>query len=341
MIRNSILQLADKLGQYGREINISLGVRPSGTIHLGNLMTLALAQGLGREIGPHQSKINLTICDLDLPEGLDWKTIKKGYAKHYRDLPDPNHCHRTLSDHSTEDIKDFYDLLTTETRVPFEIKKLSDIQRNAKFREGLKKVLDSPELIKLLVPHLPDGAVPVYPLCPQCKGSYTGSVKGRQNIYVNGMIYTTCNNDECSVHDFQVDVLDTHKDLSVHMLIDPLRDALVFPYADVHVFGGDYNEPHGANKLSKIEKILKVMEVASGGERIPVILIGPTIYARDGKKMSKSQANGLDVATLRGFLGEQKYAGEILRFTTDLVARGYNNIDYPQVVEKLLGSKSV
>jgi tryptophanyl-tRNA synthetase len=334
----SLSQLVDRHGQAGTEVNISLGVRPSGTVHLGNLITLALAQGLARKIGPHQSKINLTICDLDLPEGLDWKTIREGYAKHYRDLPDPTKCHRTLSEHSTAEITDFYDSLAKDVNVPVEIRKLSEIQRDPLFREGIKRVLETPGLVSFLIPHLAPGTVPVYPLCPECKGSYTGSVKGKRNSYENGRISTFCNNDECSVKDFDVDIMDPSIDLSVHMFIDPLRDSLLQPYADIHVFGGDYNEQHGANKLSKIEKILRVMNVASNGERVPDVLIGPTIYARDGKKMSKSCANGLDVKRLRDFLGPEEYAGKILKFTMDLVGEGYNNIDYPQVVEKLLGS---
>ena len=51
---------------------ISVGLRPSGNIHLGNLTTLAIAGLIAKK---SEAEMRVTICDIDLP------TVKRGEEK--------------------------------------------------------------------------------------------------------------------------------------------------------------------------------------------------------------------------------------------------------------------
>lgn len=338
MIAPNIESLVEKYGSGEKEVNISIGLRPSGMIHLGNMMALALAQGVARKVGPHYTQINVTICDLDLPSQGDWDIQRTGYVKHYRDLPDKNgSCHSSMSDHATEQVSLFLQSLNQEVSIRHTFRTLTEVQRHSSFREGLKRILDDPDIMPMIIPNIPKGGALVYPLCANCGTSYKSNRKGKYTKYENGIIHTFCNNPECSVEEYDMNVLDTSQDLAVHLFIDPLRDAVMEPFADIHVFGGDYNELHGPNKISKIKKILHVMQVAGQGLRQPDIFLGPTVYARDGSKMSKSRSNGLDINHLKKYFGED-YARRIFDFTMNVVERGYKNIDYTHVTESLFGS---
>ena len=333
MITKTLPQLVQEYDNKP-EVNIALGLRPSGVIHLGNMITIALAMGLGREIGPHISKLNVAVCDYDLPDENDWDIKARGFARFYKDLKDETGVSDSTYSKSRRNIEDFLDKLSRQTSVDFNLRDLSDIQREPSFREGLKRMLDSPESMKLILPNLKDGSVVVYPICPKCKTTYTATIRGKKVIYKDGRIFTHCSNPDCDVEDYDISVLDSDSEFSVHMFIDPLRDSVVNPYADIHVFGGDYSQEHGENKLPKIDKICDLTKIASGG-RYPDYLVGPTIYARDGEKMSKTKANGLTSDVLVKHLGED-YPERVLDFTLGLIKSGFSHVDYPLVEERLL-----
>ena len=336
MERKTYGSIVEKYGNKEGEVNISFGLRPSGTIHLGNMMTMALAAGLARDIGPHRTNLNVTICDLDLPDGCDWDTRKYGFVKHYRNIPGSEDGEYSMAEHATNDIKGFLGSLEKVVHARYEFRTLTDIQRDERFREGVKRILDNPDAMKFILPKLPKNSVLVYPLCERCDTSYSGNRKGKKITYENGVIHSFCTNPDCSVDEYDMDVTDTSQDLAVHLFIDPLRDAVMEPFADVHVFGGDYAVEHGANKVPKFEKIARLIDMAASGAKVPDLFIGPTIYAKDGNKMSKSLVNGLDFTHLRNFLGEEEYPARILDFTMSLVKEGYNHVDYATVSERLL-----
>lgn len=335
MARKGLTALIEDYCNSENEVNIAFGIRPSGKIHLGNMMTMALAVGLSRDIGPHLTRLNITTCDLDLPDPVEWNTSKKGFARHYKDLPGPNGNDESMAQYATNNVTEFLKVLSESGRLQYSIRTLTEVQREPDFREGLKRVLDDPESMKTLMPHHLKQGVLVYPLCRKCGTSYTGTQKGKANTYEDGTIHTFCTNPDCDVEDYDVDVLDSSIDLAVHLFIDPLRDAVVRPYANIHVFGGDYLADHGTNKIPKINKIEKIMEIASKGQRVPDFLIGPTVYSREGPKMSKTKDNGLNITHLRSHLGEQ-YPEKVLDFTLGVVRGGYNHIDYAKIHKELL-----
>lgn len=338
MERKEIYDIGDfnkVIGKYfseGKEVNFSYGLRPSGTIHLGNLTTLALASELVNKAGPHLSNLTLSILDLDLPDVQDWNFPNAKYVRHYKDLPCEGYV--SLSEKVKVQISDFMEKLNDEINVPFKIAFLSDLQKDSRYRKGLVKILENEEARDLMNPFNQSERIEVYPLCKKCGTSYTNSIKGKINTYENHIIHTHCSNPSCDVKDYSVNVLDPSIDISVGTLISALRD-LSSPVADAHVYGGDYSFPHGRTRESKVSKIKKLMDIADPKKNLD-FLVGPTIFAKGREKMSKSLHNGLDYDHLKKLFGDD-YVKRILDFTWKILEREYSVVDFAVVQENLLG----
>ena len=219
-------------------------------------------------------------------------------------------------------------------KVPFELKFLSELQKDTRYRKGLRNILECEEARKIINPTANNGRIEVYPLCKKCGTSYTNTIKGKTNTYEDNTIHTHCVNPKCDVKDYQVNILDTSRDISVSALMGALRD-LSCPVADAHVYGGDYSFPHGETKESKVEKIKKIMEIADPKKSLD-FLVGPTIFAKGREKMSKSLHNGVDYNNLKKLFGDD-YVKRILDFTWDVFEKEYSVVDFAVVQEELLG----
>ncbi len=323
-------ELLWKYVRKGNDLNISFGLRPSGTVHLGNLFTLALAGEMANRIGPHVSKLVLTVLDTEAPFVGDWNFIDKKYVRHYKDLPCEGY--NSFSQRSSEEMFQAMESLNEEMKVPYQLRFLSDVQRDPSFRKGLKNVLDSEES-KDLVYTNGNGRVEVFPLCRNCGTSYMNSIKGKTNKYHEGIISTICSNPECDVDEYSVNVLDTSGDISVHPIMGALRD-LVDPVTEVHVYGGDYASPHGESREPKIAKIKRVMEVAAPTQPLD-FFVGPTIFAKGREKMSKSSHNGVTHNQLRKLFGDD-YMKKVLDFTRGILDEEYSLVDFAVVQDRLL-----
>lgn len=319
--------LVEKYSDRGEFMSIGMGLRPSGVIHLGNMATMALGGILANKIGPHLSDIQITVCDLDMPDRRDWSIEENGYVRYFGDLRDREKCHKSLLEHCMEGLQEFSGGIEEVLGVRSSIRTLSDIQKDPDFRTALKKVVEERNLMKYLLPQLGEDKFLLFPICSECKTS-----SGYPSKYSKGIIYNKCGNDDCDVDKIEVDILDTTKDVAVHYLIDPLRDGSVKPYTEVHVFGGDYRGSHGSNG-KKISKIMKVMEIANPS-RVPDILIGPTFYSRDGSQMSKHRDNGLTLNKLREYFGKE-YVQKVIGVTEQINDRRLKVVDYV-IVEDML-----
>lgn len=325
-------EFMNKYIQGNKEVNFAFGLRPSGIVHLGNLFTLALASEMVNKTGPHISKLILSILDLERPDNRDWDSTSKKYVKHYRDLPCEGYC--SYAERAKVQLSDFMEKLNKEMNVPFSLEKISTLQKDSRYRKGLKNILEEKESNKILENSLNSGKIEVYPLCKQCGTSYTNTIRGKMNKYEKGIISTTCLNPDCDVKDYEVNVLDTSFDLSVHPLMGALRD-LSCPVADVHVYGGDYFYPHGGSKESRIEKIKQIMDIADSKKSLD-FFVGPTIFAKGRDKMSKSLNNGVDYNNLKKLFGED-YVKRILDFTQDIIEKEYSVVDFAVTQQNLLG----
>lgn len=333
-------QLVAKYSDRGLPTNIAIGVRPSGIVHIGNISTLGLAGVFAADIGPHLGTVDITVCDVDLPDSSDWSIDDSGYVRYFGDLPDPAGRESSLLAKAMKGLTSLTSGLEAHLGVGFKIRNLSDVQRDEGFRNGLRKVLDTPGLMKLIHKQIQDGDALVFPICSSCRTS-----NPQPSRYRDGVLSTSCTNPDCDVEEYDMRVEDCDKDLAVHFFIDPLRDKVVQPYADVHVFGGDYADPHGfpmrfgaersRRLFNKVEKILEIASVASGGNR-PDILLGAKFYARDGSKMSKSRNNGLSLDVLQEHFGDS-CPERVIALVKYVVREGYRNVDYRIVEKELLG----
>jgi len=328
----NFIEFTSKYFQGDKTANIAFGLRPSGIVHLGNLLTLALAADVVNRTGPHLAKLNLAILDLDLPATRDWNFISEKYVKHYKDLPCEGYS--SFSERTRDHIEDFMDKLNQEMRVPFELTFLSDLQKDPKYRKGLKNILESEEARKIISPTSKNGRIEAYPLCRKCGTSYTNTIKGKINEFDNDIISTHCTNPECDVKDYEVNIFDPSVDIAVGTLMGALRD-FADPMADAHVYGGDYFCPHGESKEPKVEKIKQIMDIANP-KRTLDFLVGPLIFAKGRLKMSKSLHNGVDYNNLKNLFGDD-YVKRILDFTWGIVEEGYSMVDFAVVQKDLLG----
>ena len=69
---------------------------------------MGLAGYIASEIGPHLSQLNLTICDLDMPDKKDWSVSEEKYMKYFGDIQDKHGCHDSLLSHAREGIDVHY-----------------------------------------------------------------------------------------------------------------------------------------------------------------------------------------------------------------------------------------
>ncbi len=327
---SDLYALKEKHFNRTEDIDVAVGLRPSGVVHLGNMSVLALAGILSREIGPHISRVNTTVCDIDFPDVKEWNPSQQGYVRYFKSLPDRHGCHPNMLEHSLDSIRYFTSGIEAITGVKYFVQLLSDVQRQEEFRHSLRKVVETPKFMEWLLPHIPKDRVLVYPICPNCSTSDC-----QPSLYRGGTLITRCTNPDCSTEDYDMKINDCSQDLSVHFFIDPMRDRIVSPKSRIHVFGGDYNEVHGGN-APKIDKIVKVMRTAS--KDIPDILMGPMYYSKDGSKMSKTKDNGLTMDVLREHFGLD-YERRVLDLAEHIAQKGYKNVDY-RIVEDFLFSQS-
>jgi len=331
VIHNEVDSLSKSYREMGEQTNIAIGLRPSGIIHLGNMFTMGITGLLANKIGPHLTEMNVTVCDLDMPDKKDWSLKENGYMKYFGQLPDVGGCHRNLLEHSLEGIDNFMGGVSSFFGVKYNVQLLSTIQRDPSFRHGLKKVLSWKDFEKILPKYCREsGKLPIFPICPDC-----GTSSGMLSSYDAGILSNFCKNPSCDRDELVIDIEDTSVDLAVHYLIDPLRDKTVSPNSDIHVFGGDYRSGEFCGK-SKIEKILDITRIATGGY-VSDVLIGPTVYASDGTKMSKSKENGLTMQNLKSHFGD-RYHKIVLETMVNIVEAGVKNIDYSLVNQGLFGS---
>lgn len=323
-------EVVNKYASGEDSANVAIGIRPSGVIHLGNMSTMGLAGYVSSEIGPHLSQLNLTICDLDMPDIKDWSILKNKYVRYFDSIPDKHGCHDSLLSHARRDIDGFVKGLENELGIQINTKLLSDIQRHGGFRKGLKKVLDA-HLTKHLMPRFSSGKALVYPLCEKCHTS-----NPLPSEYSEGRLKTSCVNSDCDEGEYEVDVLDLDVDLAVHYFIDPLRDRLVEPVSSIHVFGGDYLYESGGS--TKLDKVIKVMHVAGEGD-VPDMVVGPTFYGADGSVMSKRGENGLTIEKLSEYFGSKDIVPRVLDVVRWIDSQGIKAADFSIVKDRLFGRK--
>ncbi|NOQ37479.1 hypothetical protein GQ472_01195 [archaeon] len=318
----------DNLDSYEKTININVGLRPSGKLHIGNFATLLLSFMLSDTINSNgkDSMLRLTICDLDLPY-LEEDGSPDNCIINYRDMPDEEGCHDSFSLHVSDNVEKTVRLVQgCGLNFNYEINFFSELQKELGYRVGLKKLLDKNMDVKMIY----NGDRPrksksdktlVYPLCPECR---TSSKSSSRYDSERGVLSMECLNAMCDVDSFEFDVYDTEYDIAVHFFLNAIRDIMIEPFADVHVLGGDYASIHGGNRIRGVEKVKSLMELMGAGT--PDYLVGPLLMGNNGQKMGKSIGNGLNFFELIEDQGDD-IIYKMIDFTRENII---NNTEYPK-----------
>lgn len=307
--------------------SVSVGVRPSGDLHIGNLVTMTLA---GLAAARAKAELHLTICDIDLPDQNE-KRSSAQYFK-YQKMEDATRAELTAAQ-----IREYTAALAMYLGIPMRIDFLSDVQRQKGYRQGLARLLENrEELVELYTgrKNSNDKAVPIYPVCGKCHHT---PIERALHLEEN-RLRTRCKNENCEKYKEPriIELYDRTQELGVHYFMDPIRDVMLKPRADLHVFGGDYLNLHGG--FSKVEKVCRITELT--GENPPNYLIGPLLIGPNNDKMSKSSGAKITLRALKetynGLLAEK-----LTGFTETAVKNGCMYVPHQTVAEhfKIADSK--
>lgn len=286
---------------------VAVGFRPSGELHVGNLLSIAYAAVLADRLG---LELDLMCCDTDWSAHVHEQHLlgESDVMRLFfmRDCP----CgrHRSVAEHRVDEIRMFLDGLEKEIDVEVEANYLSSLESGEGYIDALREVLENMERF--------DGIFgggfrrryvsPVVPVCSSCGNSHA---KGASYSCETGELVAACRTPDCK-QAFMRSKLDG--DIGVYYLVDPVRD--LSRDVAVHVFGGDYRVAEKEQKTSKVEKVAKVTELAAGGT--PSYFLAPMISDSEGKPLSKSKGTGRTISSIENL---ESYGKELARKVFDWV----------------------
>lgn len=265
---------------------ISLGLDPSGPIHLGTALVF-LQAFLAMQKNP-ETELNISITDL----GCNRQRGKSFIS--YLNQKDPSGCHELMKEHTKEETENLVSELSSYFGIESKVN-LSYFSDLTEKKELQKIFLDlfstekGREKIRRTVLTGSDRSSTL--LSPICICGYSSNKPPKFN---GTELRTRCYNEKCGVDYYGVDLRNL-KSVNISYLLDTIRD-LIPPKANLHIFGGDYGENYGEDKLPKAERILNLLSSLS--ENPPRIYVGPLVEY-NGEKIGKSKRNGLSVESLR------------------------------------------
>lgn len=300
--------------------SVAVGFRPSGSLHVGNLVTITYAAVLADEL---DLELDLMVCDTDWSAHIhehhlpDENRVMKLFFQ--RDCPCEGH--ENIAEHRLDELTPFLEVLKGET-VNFEPGFLSKTE-DEDYDQALRTILNNiDEFNDFFGGRFRDRyRSPVAAVCPECGFS---DAKGSAYSGETDMLVSACHNPECSTGFMETDLSESRK--GVYYLVDPVRD----PGRNValHVFGGDYRDTGKGEKTPKVEKVEKITQLACG--KTPEYFLAPMIGDEEGKPLSKSHDTGVTVDELEDL---EKFSRDLVRKVRRIVGE-----DREYIVQKeLLG----
>lgn len=285
-ITSDFSELKDLEGQ-----RVAVGFRPSGELHVGNLLSVTYAAVIAERLG---LELDLMCCDTDWsahihehhkPEESD---VMKLFFQ--RDCSCEDNTHENIAEHRVDEIKPFLEGLEEELGIEIDPGYLTGLEGDQDYMEALRNVLTNMEAFDEVF----GGGFrrrynsPVVNVCTDCGFSHS---KGAAYSRDTDELVFSCRNLDCG-KGFAAGNLS--EKIGVYYLVDPVRDP--GRNVAVHVFGGDYRNAEKEMKTSKIEKVAKITELANG--ETPVYFLAPMIADRDGKPLSKSKGTGKTISDI-------------------------------------------
>jgi lysyl-tRNA synthetase class I len=268
---------------------VAVGFRPSGDLHLGNLLSIGYATVIAERYG---LTVDLMCCDTDWSAHIHENTYPDENRVmtlfFQRDCP----CgqHRNVAVHHMEKIRPFLDGLRDQTGASIDTGFLTDIAGDDYYMDALRTLLDNIDAFDSFY----GGGFrrryrsPVTAVCSSCGHSHA---KGSAYAPEHDAVVHTCRVPDCGAGFASTALADR---IGVYYLVDPIRD----PGRDVafHVFGGDYRTAEKEQETPKISKVAKTTHLATG--ETPHYVLGPLIADAHGTPLSKSGGTGATVAAV-------------------------------------------
>lgn len=279
---------------------VAVGFRPSGDLHVGNLLTIAYSAVIADRLG---LDLEIACCDTDWSAHIHQNHIpeENRVMKLFFNRDCPCGEHDSIAEHRLDELKPFLDGLGIEYETMF----LSELNDEA-YVDSLRTVLENVDEFDQFF----GGGFrrrytsPVAPVCA-CGFSHAkgGSYSSADSVVAG------CWNPDCG-NGFMESSLDG--EIGVYYLVDPVRDAS--RDVAVHVFGGDYRDAEKGQKTSKIEKVRKITELANSDT--PAYFLAPVISDNEGRPLSKSRGNG---KTLGDIEDPRSYASSLVSNIDDWI----------------------
>lgn len=269
---------------------VAVGFRPSGELHVGNLLTIGYAAVIADKL---DLELDLMCCDTDWSAHIHehHKEEESDVMKLFfqRDCPCGNHAN--VAEHRMDEIHPFLKGLEKEMGIKIDPEYLTDLEDDEQYMDALRKVLTNMDALDEVF----GGGFrrrydsPVVNVCPNCGFSYS---KGAAYSESTDELVFACRNPDCEKA-FAAGNLS--EKIGVYYLVDPIRDP--GRNVAVHVFGGDYRNAEKEMKTPKIEKVAKITEIAN--EETPNYFLAPLISDEEGKPLSKSKSTGKTVSEIK------------------------------------------
>ena len=268
---------------------VAVGFRPSGELHVGNLLTISYAAVIADKLN---LELDLMCCDTDWSAHIHehHRAENPELMKLFFQRECPCNKHSNIAEHRVDEIGPFLEGLEDELDIEITPRYLTDLEGDEKYMDALRKVLTNMKEYDDIF----GGGFrrrydsPAVNVCQSCTFSYSNGA-----AYSEGTdeLVFPCKNPECE-KGFADGNLSGK--IGVYYLVDPVRD----PGRDVaiHVFGGDYRDAEKEMKTSKIEKVAKITKLANG--ETPDFFLTPMIADEEGKPLSKSKSTGKTVSEI-------------------------------------------
>ncbi|MFB6245131.1 MAG: hypothetical protein ABEJ03_02175 [Candidatus Nanohaloarchaea archaeon] len=262
---------------------VEVGFRPSGDLHVGNLLTIAYGAAVADRL---LMDLEVTCCDTDWSAHLHetHRPQNNRVMKLFYDRSCGCGSHENVAEHAMSVLEPFFESLETHFDIKVRERFLTDLQGDRGYTDALRAVLKNMEEFDSFY----GGGFrrryvsPVTATCDTCGFAHA---KGASFSPGTDELVAPCRNRGCP-NGFITEPLDG--EIGVYYLVDPVRD--IFQDVAVHVFGGDYRTAEKEQKTSKVAKVARTTELATG--TTPEYFLAPMISDKHGKPLSKSKGTG-------------------------------------------------
>ncbi len=268
---------------------VAVGFRPSGDLHVGNLLSVASAAVVADALG---LRVDLQCCDTDWSAHIHEQTVPGNNRVmtpfFNRDCP----CggHRDVAAHHLDRLQPFLDGVRDAVSAPVSQGRLTKLAGDGAYVDALRTVLERMDAFDAV---FGGGFRRRYrsPVVAPCSGCGHAHAKGGAYSPATDEVVAACRHDGCG-SGFARAGLDGR--IGVYYLVDPVRD----PGRDVavHVFGGDYRTAEKEQTTPKVAKVARITRLATG--ETPAYLLAPLIADGDGAPLSKSAGRGMTLAEI-------------------------------------------